>query len=87
MEIQARANPETATLFYGRNMHQINQALDTRNPYYRRAKRRYIKLPDDQRKEVEAGYARHVTACEKIGIAPDPTWLPEYLGDLVGGKI
>mgnify|MGYP000859488044 CR=1 FL=1 len=68
-------------------MNLITKVLNPNDPYLRRAHRRYIKLPDEQREKIDKGYQRHVTACQKLGIKPDPTWLPECIGIITGGKI
>ena len=52
-----------------------------RNPYFVRARRRYARLSDDQRAEIDAGFVRHLRACKKHEIDPDPAWIAEAVED------
>jgi hypothetical protein len=56
------------------------------NPYHVRARRRYIRLSEDQQAEIDVEFARHVRACENLGLEPDPAWICEAVDDLVNER-
>jgi hypothetical protein len=58
---------------------------DRSNPYQVRARRAYERLSDAQRGRIDRGFARHVRACEDLGIAPDPQWICEAVQDMTNG--
>ena len=56
------------------------------NPYHVRARRRYLKMSDEQRQAVDRGFERHRRACERVGCDPDPAWICEAVDDLVNER-
>lgn len=46
----------------------------------------YAKLTDEQKQTVEAGYQRHVRACEKAQMKPQPGFLFEIVSDVKRGR-
>jgi len=51
------------------------------NNYGYRALKRWQRLDDRERHDIERRFKRHVTACEKLEIDPDPNWLIEAVLD------
>jgi hypothetical protein len=49
-------------------------------------RRKLGRLSPEQRRELNAMHQRHLRACERAGIAPDPLWLPEAIEDLSKGR-
>lgn len=58
-----------------------------RNPYFVRARHRYARLSDEQRAEIDAGFVRHLKACRKIEVEPDPSWIAEAVEDVMKEKL
>lgn len=52
----------------------------------RRIRRRFESLTIEQRREIADGYHRHLRACEKARIAPDPMWLVEAVEEAAGRR-
>lgn len=55
---------------------------DRSNPYRVRARRAYQRLSDEQRPVIDRGFARHMRACEHLGVDPDPQWVCEAVLDI-----
>jgi len=51
-----------------------------------RMRRRYMRLSDEQRDEIESGFRRHAAMCRKIGIEPDSAWVTEAVTDAALGR-
>ena len=51
------------------------------SPYFSRARHRWSRLSDAQRAEVERKFVRHLKACKKSEIDPDPSWIAEAVDD------
>lgn len=51
------------------------------NNYAFRALRRWQRMDDRERAEIERRFRRHVSACQKLEIDPDPNWLIEAVLD------
>jgi hypothetical protein len=58
---------------------------DRSNPYQVRARRAYERLSDAQRGRIDRRFARHVRACESLGVDPDPQWVCEAVQDMSNG--
>jgi hypothetical protein len=46
------------------------------------ARSQFRELTPEQKADVEAGYRRHLAACESLEIAPEPRFLPEIIYDV-----
>ena len=65
------------------------KAIDTiqrNDPRHSAARHRLRAMDDDQRAEVEAAYIRHLRACKKIDIDPDPSFVVEAIEDVYKGR-
>ena len=67
-------------------MMSVLEALGGYGPYIVRARRRYLRLTDEQRGEIAEGFERHCRACEKSEIQPDPMWIAEAVEDMLYGR-
>lgn len=66
-------------------LRQTLRAIDTlkpNTPFGRRSRIRYYRLSDEQRRDLERDFQRHLEACRKCEIDPDPLWLSDALEDL-----
>lgn len=66
-------------------LRQTLRAIDTlkaNTPFGRRSYLRYHRLSDDQRRRLERDFKRHLDACRKCEIDPDPLWLSDALENL-----
>ncbi len=52
-------------------------------PYFSRARHRWNRLSDAQRADIEKNFVRHIKACKKSEIDPDPAWIAEAVDDAV----
>jgi hypothetical protein len=59
---------------------------DRSNPYQVRARRAYQRLSVEQRQVIDRGFARHLRACENLGVTPDPQWVCEAVLDVRGSE-
>lgn len=49
-------------------------------------RRKMKRLSEQQLKDIERGFQRHITACQKLSIEPDPEWLISEIEDTANGR-